>query len=60
MDASGQTKALYYHSAYSGHLFLVTLDQGLSLFSGPGYDTETGVGSLVEPELASYLGDAVG
>lgn len=47
--------ALYYRSARSGNLYLVTLDQGLSLSTAPGYDDMTGIGSLVVPTLASYL-----
>ena len=47
--------ALYYRSARSGNLYLNTLDQGLSLDTAPGYDTMTGVGSIVEPFLAKYL-----
>ncbi len=35
--------------------FLVTFDQGLSLFAAKGYDTETGVGSLKVPALAAFL-----
>jgi subtilase family serine protease len=51
--------ALYYKSAKSGNVYLNTLNQGLSLDTRPGYDTMTGVGSLVEPALAEYIGQAV-
>jgi hypothetical protein len=49
--------ALYYKSAKSGNLYLNTLNQGLSLTTAPGYDDITGVGSLVVPTLAKYLGN---
>lgn len=48
--------ALYYRSMHSGNVYLVTLNQGLSLDTAPGYDTMTGIGSLNEPVLAQYLG----
>ena len=47
--------ALYYQSARTGNLYLVTLNQGLSLNTSPGYDTMTGIGTLIEPTLAQYL-----
>ena len=47
--------ALYYKSARSGNLYLVTLNQGQSLSTGPGYDTMTGIGSLIVPTLGKYL-----
>jgi subtilase family serine protease len=49
------TVALYYKSAGSGNTYLVTLNQGLSLATAPGYDDITGVGSLKVPTLAKYL-----
>lgn len=38
--------ALAYTSAYSGHDYLVTLNQDLSLKNAPGYDDITGLGSV--------------
>ncbi|MGH8963205.1 MAG: S53 family peptidase [Jatrophihabitantaceae bacterium] len=52
--------ALYYRSARSGNLYLNTLNQGLSLTTAQGYDDITGVGSLIVPTLASYLGSHAG
>ena len=49
--------ALYYRSARSGNLYLVTLNQGLTLTTAKGYDDMTGVGSLIVPTLAKYLGN---
>lgn len=51
-------QALSYVSA-AGNRYLVTQDQGLSLYTAKGYDDLTGVGSLKVPELAQGVGKAV-
>lgn len=50
-----QPTAVAYTSARSGNQYLVTFNQGLSLFTAKGYDTETGVGSLKVPQLVAFL-----
>jgi subtilase family serine protease len=50
-------QALSYVSAL-GNRYLVTLDQGLSLETRPGYDDITGVGSLKVPQLVKALGSS--